>query len=160
LGLNYTDTWGEKVEINASYLFDQRKNLGEASLFREFVLPDDDGQQYTESSTNTRRNLGHRFDMRLEYQIDSNNHILFRPNFSAVSDKESSFFTGRTINNAGPLNETENHRRANNSDIDFNSRLFYSHRFAKKGRSLRLGLQTGDHRNEDDADRMAENAYF
>ena len=160
LGLNYTDTWGEKVEINASYLFDQRKNFGEASLFREFVLPDDDGQRYTESSTNTRRNIGHRFNMRLEYQIDSNNHILFRPNFSAVSDRENSFFTGRTINNAGPMNETENHRHANNSDIDFNTRLFYSHRFAKKGRSVRLGLQTGDHRNDDDADRMAENEYF
>ena len=160
IGLNYTDTWGEKIEINASYLFNHRKNFGESTLFREFVLPDDDGQYYTESSNNTRRNADHRFDMRFEYQIDSNNHILFRPNFSTESDLENSFFSGNTVNNAGPMNQTENHRQADNSDFDFNTRLYYSHRFAKKGRSFRLGLETGNHQNDDDADRQAENIYF
>ncbi len=160
IGLNYTDTWGEKMEINASYLFNHRKNFGEASLFREYVLPDDDGQRYTESSTNTRRNMDHRFNMRFEYQIDSNNRILFRPDFSAASDKENSFFSGNTLADSGPMNQTENRRQADNTDIDFNSRLYYSHRFAKRGRSLRLGLETGNHRNDDDADRQAENIFF
>src|SRR3546814_12654664 len=40
IGANYTDSWGEKVELNASYLFNHRKNFGESSLFREYVLPD------------------------------------------------------------------------------------------------------------------------
>src|SRR5690606_31263714 len=97
IGVNYTDNWGEKVELNASYLFNHRKNLGESSLFREYVLPDSDGQYYTESSENTRRNMDHRFDMRLEYNIDSNNRILFRPDFSAELDNEDSFFSGRTL---------------------------------------------------------------
>ncbi|MFC3196651.1 outer membrane beta-barrel protein [Parapedobacter deserti] len=160
IGLNYTDTWGEKVEINTSYLFNHRKNFGEASLLREYVLPTDDGQRYTESNSNTRRNTDHRFNMRLEYQIDSNNHILFRPDFSAQRDKENSFFKGNTFADSGPMNQTENSRQADNSDIDFNSRLHYSRRFAKAGRSLRLGLETGDHRNNDDATRQAENIFF
>ena len=160
IGLNYTDTWGEKMEINASYLFNHRKNVGEASLFREYVLPDDDGQYYTESSTNSRRNMDHRFNMRFEYQIDSNNLILFRPDFSAESDKENSFFSGNTVADSGPMNQTQNSRQADNSDIDFNSRLYYSRRFAKQGRSLRLGLVTGNHRNDDDAYRQAENLFF
>lgn len=160
IGVNYTDNWGEKVELNASYLFNHRKNFGESSLFREYVLPDDDGQRYTESSTNTRRNMEHRFDMRFEYNIDSNNRILFRPNFSAELDKESSFFTGNTSANSGPMNQTENRRQATNSDIDFDSRLYYSRRFAKPGRSLRLGLETGNHKNDDDADRQAANIFY
>lgn len=160
IGLNYTDSWGEKMEINASYLFNHRKNFGEASLFREYVLPDDDGQRYTESSTNTRRNMEHRFNMRFEYQIDSNNRILFLPDFSAESDKEDSFFSGNTLADSGPINQTENRRQADNSDVDFNGRLYYSHRFAKPGRSLSLGLETGNHRNDDDADRQAENRFF
>lgn len=160
IGLNYTDTWGEKMEINASYLFNHRKNIGEASLFREYVLPDDDGQTYTESSTNSRRNMEHRFNMRFEYQIDSNNRILFIPDFSAETDKENSFFSGNTLADSGPMNQTENRRQADNLDVDFNSRLYYSHRFAKRGRSVRLGLVTGNHRNDDDADRQAENIFF
>jgi len=160
IGLNYTDNWGEKVELNASYLFNHRKNFGEASLVREYVLPDDEGQRYTESSTDTRRNTEHRFNMRFEYNIDSNNRILFRPDFSAQADRENSFFTGNTAAASGPMNRTENRRQADNSDIDFNSRLYYSRRFAKPGRSLRLGLETGNHRNDDDADRQADNTFY
>ncbi len=160
IGLNYTDSWGDKMEINASYLFNHRKNYGEASLFREYVLPDDDGQHYTESSNNTRRNTDHRFNMRFEYNIDSNNRILFRPDFSAQTDKENSFFRGNTQADSGPMNQTQNRRQADNADIDFNSRLYYSRRFAKPGRSLRLGLETGHHKNDDDAYRQAENIFY
>lgn len=160
IGLNYTDNWGEKIEVNASYLFRHRKNIGESSLFREYLLSDDDGQTYTESNENTRRNMDHRFRMRFEYNIDSNNRILFRPNFSAESDKEHSFFSGRTLADSGPVNQTENRRQANNSNIDFDSRLYYSRRFAKAGRSLQLGLETGNQKNDDDADRYAENLFY
>ncbi|MGV3764204.1 outer membrane beta-barrel protein [Parapedobacter sp.] len=160
IGLNYTDSWDEKVELNASYLFNHHKNFGESSLFREYVLPDDDGQHYTETSENTRRNMDHHFNMRLEYNIDSNNRILFRPDFSAQMDETHSFFSGKTLADSGPINQTENRRQADNSDIDFNSRLYYSRRFAKAGRSLRLGLETGNHKNEDDANREAENIFY
>lgn len=160
IGVNYTDNWGERVELNASYLFNHRKNFGESSLFREYVLPNDNGQHYTESSENTRRNVDHRFNMRLEYNIDSNNRILFRPDFSVKLDKENSFFSGRTLADSGPINQTDNQRYADNSDIDFISRLYYSRRFAKAGRSLRLGVETGNHKNDDDADRYAENIFY
>lgn len=160
IGVNYTDSWADKVDLNASYRFNHRKNIGEASLLREYILPDAEGQYYTESSNNTRRNTDHRFDMRLEYNIDSNNRILFRPNFSARFDKESSFFTGNTMADSGPVNQTQNQRLADNSDIDFNTRLYYSRRFSKPGRSVRLGIETGNHRNEDDATRHAENIYY
>src|SRR5690606_19815382 len=41
-----------------------------------------------------------------------------------------------------------------------NSRLYYSRRVAKAGRSLRLGLETGNHKNDDDDDRYAENIFY
>lgn len=160
IGANYTDSWGDKVELNASYLFNHRKNFDESSQLREYILPDDDGQRYTQSSENTRRNKSHRFNMRLVYNIDSNNRILFRPNFSADLDDENSFFSGRTFANAGPINQTENQRHGEYSNIDFDSRLYYSRRFAKAGRSLRLGIETGNHKNDDDAQRYTENLFY
>lgn len=160
IGLNYTDNWGDKVDLNTSYLFNHRKNVGESSLLREYILPDADGQYYTESSNNTRRNTAHRVDMRLEYNIDSNNRILFRPNFSARYDKENSFFAGNTLSDGGPINQTENSRLADNADIDFNTRLYYSRRFMTPGRSLRLGVETGNHWNDDDAERHADNIFY
>jgi len=160
IGINFSDDWGEKVAINASYLFNHRKNIGEQSLNREYLLPDDDGQVYTEFSNNVRRNAEHRFNMRFEYNIDSNNRILFRPNISAETDRENSNFTGDTRSAGGPLNRTENQLSAKNLDFDFDNRLFYSRRFAKKGRSLTLGLHTGNYKNRDDANRQADNIFY
>src|SRR5690606_41313198 len=60
----------------------------------------------------------------------------------------------------GPSNVALNRSLADTRDVGLTSLLLYSHRFAKRSRSLRLGLETGNHRNEDDANREAENTFF
>lgn len=160
LGLNFSDEWGEKVKISSSYLFRNRKNVGIESLYREFVTSSQEGQTYIETSRETRTNQDHRFDMRLEYQINEKNRIIFRPRFSAAFDKENSAFIGESVNLAGPLNRTENTRTANNKDYDIFNRLYYGHKFDKEGRSLTLRLSTANSWNRDNAIRSAENTFF
>jgi hypothetical protein len=160
LGLNFSDEWGEKVKISSSYLFRNRKNVGIESLYREFVTSSQEGQTYFETSRETRTNQDHRFDMRLEYQINEKNRIIFRPRFSAAFDKENSAFIGESVNLAGPLNRTENTRMANNKDYDIFNRLYYGHKFDKEGRSLTLRLSTANSWNRDNAIRSAENTFF
>lgn len=160
IGVDFSDEWGEKIEVNASYMFNQRRNIGESFIHREYVLPGNEGQVYTENSTDTRQNNDHRFNMRFEYNIDSNNRILIRPNFQAQFDREDSYFNGTTFTPEGTLNETENNRIAKNRDIDFVNRMLYSRRFAKKGRSLTVSLRTGNYFNKDNADRQADITSF
>ena len=160
LGLNFSDEWGEKVKVTGSYLFRNRKNVGIESLYREFVTSSQEGQIYTEDSRETRTNQDHRFDMRLEYQINAKNRIIFRPRISAAFDKENSAFTGESINLDGPLNRTENTRTADNKDYDIFNRLYYGHKFDKEGRSLTLRLRTSNSWNRDIAFRKAENTFF
>ncbi|MEX2594445.1 MAG: TonB-dependent receptor [Anditalea sp.] len=160
LGINFSDDWGEKIEISGSYLFSNRENVGNESLVRDYVLPSDEGQLYTEESNNNRKNIDHRFNMRFEYNIDSNNRVLIRPNVSAQFDKENSYFTGSTVTDSGPLNQTQNTLTAENSDFDFDNRIYYSRRFRKSGRSLTLGLYTGNDINEDDDNREADNIFY
>ncbi|MFT4859461.1 MAG: hypothetical protein ACI9ZX_001930 [Algoriphagus sp.] len=160
LGLNFSDEWGEKVKISSSYLFRNRKNVGVESLYREFVTSSQEGQTYVENSRETRTNQDHRFDMRLEYQIDEKNRIIFRPRFSAAFDKENSSFIGESVNLDGPLNQTANTRTANNKDYDIFNRIYYGHKFDKEGRSLTLRLSTSNSWNRDNAIRRAENTYF
>ncbi|MBN3518499.1 TonB-dependent receptor [Algoriphagus lutimaris] len=160
LGLNYSDLWGEKIKVSGSYLYRNRENNGISSLFREYVTDANDGQTYTENSRNTRTNQEHRFDMRLEYNIDEKNRIVYRPRFSAANDRENSYFLGESVNTDGPLNQTENIRTADNDDFDIDNRLYYGHKFDKEGRSLTLRANAGYHWNEDLAFRRAENLYF
>jgi len=160
LGLNFSDEWGEKVKVSGSYLFRNRKNVGIESLYREFVTSSQEGQTYTENSRETRTNQDHRFDMRLEYQIDAKNRIIFRPRFSAAFDKENSSFIGESVNLDGPLNRTENTRTAKNKDYDIFNRIYYGHKFDKEGRSLTVRLRTSNSWNRDVAFRKAENTFF
>jgi hypothetical protein len=160
VGLNFSDDWGEKVKISGSYLYRQSENDGQTSLVRNYLLDSDEEQIYNESRQNIRNNKEHRFDMRFDYDIDERNRIRMRPNASFQYDRDNTFFDGRTRLDGDPLNQTANTYSANNSDVDFNNWLFYSHRFLKKGRSFTVSTHAGYHLNEDRADRDAENYYF
>jgi hypothetical protein len=160
LGVNYSDNWGEKIKISGSYQYNQRKNTNQSSLIREYVTGANSDQVYTEESRETRTSQDHRFDMRIEYNINENNRLLYRPRVSASFENENSGFFGQSVNADGPLNQTENIRNAENKDYDMFHRLFYSHKFSKEGRSLTLRANTGSHGNKDDAYRTATNIYF
>ena len=160
LGINYSDNWGEKIKISGSYQYNHRKNTNQSSLAREYVTGTESDQVYTEESREIRTSQDHRFDMRLEYNINENNRILYRPRLSASFEKENSGFFGESVNSDGPLNQTENLRNADFEDYDMFHRLFYSHKFNKEGRSLTLSANTGNHGNKDDAYRTATNIYY
>ncbi len=160
LGLNYSDNWGEKIKISGSYLYNNRKNLGVSSLVREYVTGSESDQTYTEQSNDERTVQDHNFDMRFEYNIDEKNRILYRPRLNASFSNQNSSFFGQTVNNAGPLNQTENSRTEDNYEFDINNSLYYSHQFDKPGRSLTIDVRTGNRKDEDDALRTAQNIYF
>ena len=160
VGLNFTDEWGETIEISGSYSFNHRENEGERYRFRDYTLPADSGQTYTENSRSNNINADHRFNMRFEYNMDDHNRLLIRPSMSLKHDQNNSYFFGRTITDNGPLNQTENTASSDNADYDFTNRMYYSHRFAKKGRSLTLSSRLGYHTNEDDRYRLADNVFY
>lgn len=160
LGVNFSDNWGDKIEIAGSYLYSLRENEGNAVRIRDYVLPSNEGQVYRENSNDIQRNEDHRFNMRFEYNPNDRNRLIFRPYASMKNDKSESYFFGRTTENNDPLNQTENSRQADNDDYDVGGSLFYSHRFAKKGRSFTVGGNSGYHTNLDEANRQAENIFY
>ncbi|WP_297337652.1 outer membrane beta-barrel protein [Algoriphagus sp.] len=160
LGMNYTDTWGDKIQVTGSYLYSSRENIGQEIRFREFVTSDDSDQLYDEVANDVRVNNRHQFDMRLEYDIDEKNRIVFIPRFSARFETENSDFSGETSNGSSLINTVENMRTAENRDFDIFNRIFYSHKFDKPGRTFTFRGRISENWNEDRANRLATNQYF
>ncbi len=160
IGLNFGDEWGKKIKISASYQYNQGENEVNTVLFRDYILPSNEGQLYRESNFNIQNNRDHRFNARFDYNINDRNRLLIQPNVSVRSDKENSSFFGRTTFDEDPLNQTENSRNADNQDFSFNNRMYFSHKFLKKGRTFTLGLTTGYAANQDEANRLAVNDFF
>ncbi len=160
LGLNFTNTWLEKIDISASYTFNHRQNEGAQYRVRDFVLPSDSGQVYTENSNNTNINADHRLNLRLDYEINENNRIRVRTRANAQQNESDSYFLGNTVTDLGPLNRTENTAASDNNSLNFNNNILYSHRFLKKGRSLSARLNTGFNNNSGDIYRLANNFFY
>lgn len=160
LGMNYTDLWGEKIKVTGSYNYTNRENVGIVSRVRDFVTTNEENQTYTETARDVRINHEHQANLRLEYNPNSKNRILYIPRFSARFENENSSFFGETNNGAIPINQVENQRTGDYQDFDFFNRLIYSHKFDKPGRTLTLRSILHNGWNIDDSDRKARNVFF
>lgn len=160
LGLNYSDLWGKKIKVSGSYLFTNHKNIGEVDRFREFFTPGESNQFYSETSMDRRLNNQHQVNLRLEYNLDENNRILYIPRFSARFENEKSGFFGQTISGMNLINSVENSKTGVYKDFDFSNQLLYSHRFNKKGRTLTFSSNFSNGLNNDKSNRIAENTFF
>ncbi|UOQ65421.1 TonB-dependent receptor [Hymenobacter volaticus] len=149
IGLNYSNSWGRKTDVTSSYFFNLSDNTASTNLLRRYVAPVDRplDQRYNENSLSTSRNINNRFNLRLEHRIDSANSIIWQPRLSVQRNTGNSLLEGRTYQvNEG---EPEFTQGSNNSSyrsaltgITAANQLQFRHRFAKRGRTLSLGVNT------------------
>lgn len=149
-GLNYSGNWGEKIRVDGSYFFNATENETEQSLTREYYSGSEAGQYYDEANRSDADNFNHRFNLRLDYTIDSMNSILLMPRLSLQDNRTRSLVSGTTT--AGPqvISSTMNDNGSDLSGIDFSNDILYRHRFRKEGRtvSVNLGTRLNDREGE------------
>lgn len=149
IGFNYSDKWGKKIDVTASYFFNNSSNLTEQITNRQFVIPE--GQSYDDTSVANTENNNHRFNMRFNYNIDSNNSILIVPSLSFQDNKSSSNQISQTLSNISDvLNQSTNTYNSNLQGYNLTSMFLYRHKFRKKGRTLSLWANGGYNKNDGD----------
>lgn len=160
VAVSFADTWLKTMEISGSYLYNNRKDETIQSRFRDYVLPSDSGQVYSENSLDNARDNEHRIFVRADYKINEKNRVLWRPTVSFRNNIRNSSFSGATESDSGPINETQNASSYDLLDYDFFNRLLYNHQFDKEGRGFTVNLNTSYNLNGDDSYRTAENNYY
>lgn len=145
-GLNYSDVWGKNVTVTGSYFFNDTKNTTSEIGNFQYLNPTRSGilnSRDTTSSTST--NTNHRFNMRFEWRIDSNNQLTIIPNLS-FQDNESYRRTGSNdqyvANSKIRQQLNENITRSQRSGNNLNNSIFFRHSFPKRGRSFSVNLNT------------------
>jgi len=160
IGIQFSNEWNEKLELNGSYHYSHRGNEGESQLSREYILPSDSGQIYTQKNTQDNINQDHRLNLRLEYEMDDRNKLIFVPSISLKNDQNNTGFTGATSVDKEPVNATTNQRSNDHQDNDYSGRILYRHKFLKKGRSFTLHSNAAYHTNSDLAYRTGQNTFY
>ena len=142
-GINFSDQWSKKLEVTGSYFFNNSNNNAEEQVNREYFINADSSQFYNEKSTSRSENYNHRFNMRLEYKMDSSNTLIFTPNISFQKNEALSGVTAENFTEGKNItSQSGNSNISNNSGYNINNNILFRHAFAKRGRSLTVNLGT------------------
>lgn len=143
LGLNYTNKIGTKIDVTGSYNYFETRNRREQTTYRESTFFNDSSATEAGSSVSTSLSKNHRFNLRMEYYIDSLNSILFTPNVSVQNSDNSSNSNSSTmaIMPAKQYESNRNIRSSNNGNnsLGITNELMYRRKFKKAGRTFTLG---------------------
>lgn len=140
-GINYTDKWGKKIKVTGSYFYNHTNNDNNNNLSRNYFTTSDSGLVYKEASFTNTQNTNHRANLRLEYEIDSNNTIIMTPRISFQENEYSRSLDGVSrLSDSTLVSSTTNRNSSNNNGYNFSNNLVYNHKFAKRGRSVSLNL--------------------
>lgn len=140
-GINYSDNWSEKITVSGSYFFNTSKNENTTSLSRNYFAGADSSIIYKENSLTTSRNTNHRANLRIEYEIDSSNTLIFSPRISFQQNDFTRNLLGESrYPDSSLINSLNNSNQSSGNGYNFSGNLTYRHKFAKRGRTASLSL--------------------
>ena len=148
-GINYSDQWGKKIKVTASYFFNYSDNVNNTATSRNYNFPTDapvDSNQvglYNEQDINNTKNFNNRFNVRFEYNIDSSNSLIVTPNLSL---QENYSTTGQIDSSYSQRNQllsnSNNSSIANSAGYSFSNNILFRHKMQKKGRTFSINVGT------------------
>ena len=160
VGLNYSDKWGEKIEVTGSYFFNQTDNDAFTNINRDFFTSSDSGQVYRENNIINSKNINHRLNMLIDYKISETDQIRIRPRLTIQDNDGFENTIGSTSIEKALLNSTTNDYISTLSAIDFSNNILYRHRFGESRRNISLSVTTGFNSNSGDAILMSNNSFL
>ena len=148
VGINYSDQWGPKIKITASYFFNYTNNQTTTDKARNYTLLADNDTSaqpalYNEHDISQTKNFNNRFNIRFEYTIDSSNSLVITPtlslqqNYSVTGQIDSNFNLSNLL-----LSNSNNSSTVNNSGYTFSNNIVFRHKLHKKGRTISINLGT------------------
>ncbi|MBS9522981.1 TonB-dependent receptor [Litoribacter alkaliphilus] len=162
IGLNFSDEYQEgKLKVSGSYLFNHRDNVLNRNSNREYVLPNDSLQLYREDRNNRQEIESHRFNMRIDYDINEKHGLIIRPR--ASFDRANSInelVATNLVDNQTPISGSTNTTTSQRENFNFGNSLTYRFRFNKRGRTFSTNIYTGSFNNQNQSDLVAVNQNF
>lgn len=150
IGINFSNNWGKKIRMSASYFLNNSHNTTSQESNTEY-FPGSPSRfsNVDRLSTSSGNNTNHRVNARIEWQIDSMNQIIISPNLSFQENNSNSFSnTSNRYSSAKLANETANKTNSSRSGNNLNNNILFSHNFRKRGRTFSINLNTSYNKRE------------
>ncbi len=159
-GLNFQDSWGDKVEVTGSYFFNYTDNTLESLLDRTYLSDETVNQFYSEQNSSISQNLNHRFNARVDYNINRSTSLLVNPNITFQHNEGNNDLAGSTYFGDAQVNSVQNIYADDLSALNASSQILLRHRFEKRGRTFSIDFNPSYNYNKGDNQQFSEVIYY
>jgi hypothetical protein len=159
-GLNYQDKWGENFDINGSYFFNLTNNNANSLSNRNYFLTSSTAQSYDQNTGSSTKNINHRLNFRMNYQIDTSNSLMFHPIFSAQINNGTSANLANTFSGLNALSTTTSTFNTNLTGLNSSNELLFRHKFDTPQRTISIDFNGSYSKNSGDNNLYAEDLYY
>jgi hypothetical protein len=143
-GTNYKDAWGPTTDAYGSYFynFQHVSSNGSSQSYVNNFNNSDSSNTSNSTQSAIQRTTNQRVYFNLEQRYDSNNALIFRPNFTYQTTTPNGSSSSSTVDqNNSPIATTAGHTSSTNSGYNINgSNLTFRHKFDKQYRTISLDL--------------------
>src|ERR1017187_801154 len=143
IGVNYSDSWGKKIDVTASYFFNNSNTSNNQNINQQNIITKDSSNYYEENTLSDSRNYNNRVNFRMTYKIDSSNTILLTSYLNFQSNNSLNDVTGiNYIDEAlqNKISQTANNLTSEQHGNNLSNQVLFRHAFKKRGRSISLGI--------------------
>jgi hypothetical protein len=161
-GLNYKDNWGKKTQFSGSYFYnDQTTTRDQNSLTENLVTGSTDSSIFSKQvQSSVTNNKNHRINFNIETNFDTSNTLIIRPNISFQNTHAETFqTTSSTRGKISSLNSSRVNTIRDNEGINGSLEATFRHRFAKKGRTYSIGLNSSYNTNDGSGTNLSVNEF-
>jgi hypothetical protein len=167
-GLNYRDSWGKKIDVAGSYNASHTNTLTDQSSRRENVLPSETlaGSQGDSSFVTNRQNgsnntnTNHRFNLRLDYRVDSLTTLRVIPNLSMLGSTFQTQSMSQTIDGQGVAANTSNtNYNSTGNGFSGNNTVLLFRKFRKRGRTFSINWNVAMNNQTNDGINRSVNTF-
>ncbi len=159
-GFNYNNIIGSKLDFQSNYFYNRYNPNSESHIQRQYFLPDS-SYFYNENSFTDNLSNGHRLNLNTLYQVDSLNSIRIIPSLSFQKTNNRSQTDYQTLSEDKILtNEGFSNNTASNKGYNFKNDIIWRKKFARKGRTFSLTLQTSLNESDGDGSLFSINSFY
>ncbi|HWR33610.1 MAG TPA: outer membrane beta-barrel family protein [Chitinophagaceae bacterium] len=159
-GLNYNNIIGTKLDLQSNYFYNHYNPKLESNIQRQYFLPDS-SYFYNQQSFSNNISNNHRINLNTLYQVDSMNSIRITPSLSFQQTNNRAETEYQTLSEDKLItNEGFSNTIANNKGYTFGNNIIWRKKFARKGRTFSLSLQTSLNESNGDGSLYSINNFY
>lgn len=140
IGLNYSDEYGKKAKIAASYLFNRADNRDESHTGKQTFTSSDKLVLYDGTTASHTENINHRFNLRFDYKFNTRHSLMLRSAFTVQDYLRTGSTFSRTDNRPSDGDPRFVYRRrsfSHNENFGYNVSGNLIYRYRLPGKRLR-----------------------